>query len=98
MFGHPNTFRLLRSAWERYRLLAFLVVAVAVVVVVVSPLTGCAAAPARTSSTPTKQWAAPTITPGENQASTNTSVLPALVIAGALVLMAKRHYGNTTYS
>ena len=79
-------------AWERYRLLAFLVAAVAIVVVVVSPLTGCAAAPARTASpTPTKQLADPSI---DIQTTSNGSnlIFPAIVLAGAAVLELKRQY------
>ena len=76
--------------WERYRLLAFLVAAVAIVVVVVSPLTGCAAAPARTAS-PTKQLADPSI---DIQTTSNGSnlIFPAIVLVGAAILELKRQH------
>lgn len=84
---------ILFKAWERYRLLVFLVASVAVVVVVVSPLTGCAAAPARKGSTPTKQRTVP----AQLTDNSNTNALfPVLLIAGAVALMVKRQHGHTT--
>ena len=85
----------LRQAWERYRLLVFLVVAVSVVLVAVSPLTGCAAAARRTPSA--TQTPSP---PAVDSAGPNIdlrAVTPVLGILGALALMTRRSHGTTTH-
>jgi hypothetical protein len=86
---------ILRQAWERYRLLVFLVVAVSVVLVAVSPLTGCAAAARRTPSAAIDP-APPVTTTGPD--IDLRAVTPVLGLVGALVLMRRRPHAIPTHS
>lgn len=86
-------------AWERYRLLAFLVAAVAIVVVVVSPLTGCAAVPTRTAAPTTdrKQLANPSISHPTTSYGPRL-LIPLLVIGGLAVFHLKRTYEQSRHN